>query len=266
MSKSTDIFNWQRFVRVFLNDLMLLQARRIGFASLGLIGVGIITYVTNATESPGDNMDLALTTFTMFLLGGGAIFTSMIFNDMHHPLERFQYLMLPCSNLERFVSRYLVTAPLFFVYAVVFFKVFEVVANFVIALLADAAPVPPLQIGSDPAQISILVFFIAHMFVFCGAIWFRSYSLIKTLATGMLAWTLCAILTFLAMRIFYWDSFISFFEMNPEGPFPNIELDFLSDDQGRPGTFAKLALALLLGWTLILAYLGLKEHEVQDGL
>jgi hypothetical protein len=261
-----EIFAWQRFVRVFLNDLMLLQVKRIGFASLGLLGVGIVIYVTNAAATPGDNMDVALTTFTVLLLGGGHIFTSMIFNDMHHPLERFHYLMLPCSNLERFVSRYLITAPLFFVYAVVFFKVFEVVANLVITTLTDAQPIPPLQLGSDAARMSMLAYFVTHVFVYCGAIWFRSYALVKTMATGMILWTGCLLLFFVALRILYWDSFISLFQMNPEGPFPGIEADFLTDADGNPNVPAKLALTLFLGWVLFLAYLGLEEHEVQDGL
>lgn len=261
-----DIFSWQRFLRVFLNDLMLLQGRRIGFASLGLVGVGIIIYFTSATESPADSMHVALTTFTAMLLGCGLIFTSLIFNDMHHPLERFQYLMLPCSNLERFFSRYLITALLYFVYAVVFFKAFEVVANFVITLLTDAAPIAPLQLGSEAARISMVVFFVSHVFVYCGAIWFRSYSLIKTMATGMLLWTVCAVLAFLALRLLYWDSFISFFQMNPEGPFPNVQLGFLSDGEDRPKAWVQLAFVIFLGWVLFLAYLGLEEHEVQDGL
>jgi hypothetical protein len=266
MNKSFDIFNWQRFVRVFLNDLTLLQARRIGFATLGLVGIGLIAYLSNASEAPGANQEVALVTFAILLIGGGQIFTSVIFNDMHHPLERFQYLMLPCSNLERFVSRYLITAPLYLVYAIVLFKVFEFVANFAIVALFDVPAVPVLDLGAERAQ-SVMVGYVAtHVFVYAAAIWFRSYALIKLWATSSVLWIICGVLAFLAVRIFYWDSFISFFEMNPAGPYPNIDAQFMFDERGTPTTWVKALFGAFLVWVMFLAYLGLKEHEVQDGL
>src|SRR5690606_14860576 len=97
-----DTFNLQRFFHVLIGNLILLHARKIGFASLGLAGIGLICYAVNVSAEQGDNGEVAMVMFGILLLGGGSIFTSMIYNDMHHPLERFQYLMLPCSNLERF--------------------------------------------------------------------------------------------------------------------------------------------------------------------
>jgi hypothetical protein len=268
MNKSFDIFNWQRFVRVFLNDLMLLQARRMAFASLGLAGMGILVYLAAAGEAAEGDVEVALTLFSVLLIGGGQIFTSMIYNDMHHPLERFQYLMLPCANLERFISRYLITAPLYLVYAVVLYKVFEVVANFALAVLFEAPPIPALDIGSEEARRIMLGYFASHVFVYCAAIWFRSYALIKLMAASFLFWMACAALMFLTIRILYWDSFISLFELNPDGPFPNIEFgpESFVDREGNFLVWAKVTVLAFLGWILFLAYLGLKEHEVQDGL
>lgn len=268
MNKSFDIFNWQRFARVFLNDVMLLQARRMAFASLGLAGIGIIVYLSTASESPDANVNVALILFGILLAGGGQIFTSMIYNDMHHPLERFQYLMLPCSNLERFISRYLITAPLYLVYAIVLFKLFEVIANFTITVMFDAAPVPVLDLGSEDARRIMLGYFASHVFVYWAAIWFRSYALIKLMAASFLFWMACMALMALTIRILYWNSFISLFELNPAGPFPNIHFgpEYFVDAEGNFLAWTKVATLAILGWVLFLAYLGLKEHEVQDGL
>jgi hypothetical protein len=269
MNKATNIFNWHRFLRVLTNDLMLLQARRIGFASLGFAAIGLVVYLSNITEVPEANQGLAIALFAALLIGGGHIFTSMIFNDMHHPLERFHYLMLPCSNLERFVSRYLITAPLFIVYAIVLYKVFETIANFLIVILFDdASTIPLLDFSLAQTQNLIVAYFALHVFSYTGAIWFRSYAFIKTQVAGMVFWMACGAVMFLAVRIIYWDSFISLFELNPEGPFPNIVFGSESffDDQDNPRPWAKVAAVAFLGWFLFLAYLGLKEHEVQDGL
>jgi hypothetical protein len=268
MNKIAEIFSWPRFVRVFINDLFLLQARRVAFTSLGLVGVGILVYLLSAGADPDEAQDLAFGMFAALLGFGGMVFTSMIFNDMHHPLERFQYLMLPCSNLERFVSRYLITAPLFVVYAIVLYKVFEAVANFLIEALTEAQGIAPLDLSAEPTQMLIWAYFAMHVFGYAGAIWFRSYSFIKTQVAGMVFWMACGAVMFLSIRILYWDSFIGLFELNPEGPFPNIEFgpeNFVDeDDNFLP--WVKVGGVAFLGWFLFLAYMGLDEHEVQDGL
>ena len=269
MSKFIDLFNWQRFIRVFINDLFLLQGRRVAFTSLGLMGLGIMVYLLSANNEPNDETQgLAFGMFAALLGFGGQVFTSMIFNDMHHPLERYHYLMLPCSNLERFVSRYLITAPLFVVYAIVLYKVFETAANFLIENLTDAQGIPPLDLTARPTQLLILGYFGLHVFSYTGAIWFRSYAFIKTQVAGLLFWMACLAVMFLSIRILYWDSFISLFELNPQGPFPDIEFgpEYFVDEDGNFLLWVKLTTIAFLGWFLFLAYLGLEEHEVQDGL
>jgi hypothetical protein len=159
-----------------------------------------------------------------------------------------------------------ITAPLYYVYALVMYKLFEVVANFAIAiLLENGNPIPPLDLGSDVVAQITVAWFVTHIFIYCGAIWFRSYALFKLMATNMVFFSLCGAISFLAVRIFYWDSFISFFEMNPEGPFPNIVFNPF-DANGTLKGWVRALFIGFLGWVLFLAYLGLDEHEVQDGL
>lgn len=257
-----DIFDFKRFVHVFVNDLKLLQARRVAFASLGLAGIGMLFYLLAAL--PEQSPEVALTLFSVLLIGGGSIFTSMIYGDMHDPLGRFHYLMLPCSNLERFVSRYLITAPLFVLYAIALYSVFEVVANPLCAYLRDGRTVAPLDLGSEAFRAVVTAYFGLHVFIYAGAIWFRSYALMKTLFASFVLWASLGIVGFLAIRLIYWDSFIGLFEFNPAGPYFNFEYLHLNDENLQ--WFYKLLLWALLLWTLFLAYLGLKEHEVQDGL
>jgi hypothetical protein len=176
--------------------------------------------------------------------------------------------MLPCSNLERFVSRYLITAPLFIVYAVILFKVFEVVANFLNMNLFDVAEIPPLDLGAERTQYLLLAYFAMHVFSYAGAIWFRSYAFIKTQVAGMLFWMACTAVMMLSIRILYWDSFIGLFEFDPQMSPPNISFgpEYFLDEEGNMQLWLKLTSMAFLGWFLFLAYMGLDEHEVQDGL
>ena len=111
---------------------------------------------------------------------------------------------------------------------------------------------------------AILGYLMLHAFVYAGAIWFRSYALMKTLFAGFVLWVSLGIVGFLALRLIYWDSFIGLFEIDPAGPYFNFEYLHLNDENVQ-WYYKRLLWALLL-WTLFLAYLGLKEHEVQDGL
>ncbi|MEY4641310.1 MAG: hypothetical protein RLZZ227_1304 [Pseudomonadota bacterium] len=258
-------FQLSRFLRVLANDLLLLDSRRVLFASLGLVAIGTLIYVASVAPSAGAALpQLANLMFLVLLIGGGSIFTSMIFNDMHHPLERFHYLTLPCSNLERFLSRYLITAPLFVAYTVVLYRIFEMFANFLCALFWDGETVPLLEPGSDMVSNGIQEYFLLHVFVFAGAIWFRSYALIKTWFAAFVFFAALGIVCFVAMRIVYWDSFVSLFTPNPAGPYINFEALAFGED-GLAWYQKLLGLGFLL-WVLFLAYLGLREHEVQDGL
>lgn len=256
-------FQYSRFQRALINDLLLLDVRRILVASLGLMVIGCLLYLANTSAADqSDPTPVASVLFLVLLHCGGAIVTSMIFNDMHHPLERFHYLTLPISNLERFLSRYLITAPLFVLYAIALYLVFEVLANQLCLLLSERT-VPPLDLGSEMVHVGIRDYFFVHVFVFAGAIWFRSYALIKTLFASFVFFALLGVVSFVALRIVYWDSFISLFQMNPDGPYVNIELGNFGNGSAW---YQKLLFAAFLLWTLFLAFLGLKEHEVQDGL
>src|SRR5688572_7721339 len=108
-------FSWPRFQRVFANDL-LQQWRKIWIGTLALAGSGLVAYLTNVDPQAAVRPTLYEALFPTALLGGGLIFASTIFADLHHPLRRFHYLTLPCSNLERFLSRYLLTGPIFYLY------------------------------------------------------------------------------------------------------------------------------------------------------
>lgn len=254
-------FAWPRFIRVFANDLILLKARRIAMASLALIGLGLLVYLTSVPGARPGVVEPSLYLFPILLLGGGLVFTSIIYGDMHHPLERFHYLTLPCSNLERFVSRYLITAPLYYVYALVLYFVFEQIAKLLCLWLFDATFEP-----FDPADLAdrsfTLAFFVAHAVVYAGAIWFRSFALVKTAASLFGLWLALTLVFSLTMRLVFWDSFISLFELRPD-VYINLNIPFMSEEPALAHKSLLFAAAL---WVLFLGYLGLRDHEVQDGL
>ena len=118
-----DMFDMQRFSRLLVIELSNYW-KKVGLAS-GLV-FALMMFIYSDLSDEAKTFSVGI--FFIYIVVGGAIFTSVIFSDMHHPLERFQFLTLPCSQVERFASKYLVTGPLFLVYGLVLSWLFVLVA------------------------------------------------------------------------------------------------------------------------------------------
>jgi hypothetical protein len=248
-------FNTSRFVRLFSNDV-LQQWRRVWIATLALVGIGLICYVTNVEPHAATRPALYEFLFSVVLIVGGLALTGVIFTDMHHPLRSAQYLTLPCSNLERFVSRYLITGPLYYLYVLVGYAIFDWAA----ALIADAvvgargAPFAPFSLRMREIA---LYYFGAHALMFAGAIYFRSHALVKTALSVVLIWLGLLLVFMIALRLIYWDRFTT---LLPDESIARIHFVAI------PFWVQMIAAALLYLWVLFIAYQCLREHEVQREL
>jgi hypothetical protein len=248
-------FNLSRFLRLFSNDV-LQQWRKLWISTLALAGIGLICYVTNVDPNAAERPAIHVVLFSAVLLAGGFILTSTIFADMHHPLQSAQYLTLPCSGLERFLGRYLLTGPVYYLYVLIAYAVFDLVA----ALISDelrgvrAAAFAPF---SPKMRDITLCYFGLHALVITGAIYFRSYALIKTALSVVLIWLGLLLVFVVSLRLIYWDHFTTWL--------PNesaVRLDFII----VPLWVQMVAVGLLYLWVLFIAYQCLREHEVQREL
>jgi hypothetical protein len=248
-------FDLPRFVCVLRNDF-LQQWKRIWIATLALAGMGLIAYLTNVDPHTAERPALYVALFSTVLIGGGLIFTSTIFADLHHPLQRFHYLTLPCSNLERFLSRYLLTAPLFYLYVLVFYAVFDWLAGVISQALMgkSAAAFAPFE----PRMLQVtLLYFGLHALMFGGAIYFRSHAAVKTALSIVVIGFGLVVVQLVSMRIFYWNYFPTLLSVQADIPVPFFTLS--------PQVMTAVGIVLCL-WVLFIAYLCLREHEVQGEL
>ena len=250
------MFSWQRFIHVFLNDF-LAQYKKVLLVSGGALAIGLfVCYVSVPAGMDSEQPRLFQVLFPICLLFGGAAFTSIIYSDMHHPLERYHCLMLPLSALERFISRYLLTGPLYLLYVIVFYWLFEQVA----ALLTETAfdnRAASFSLYAPFMKDYIKAFFAGHAVMLLGAIYFRGYALPKTLITALLLQTSFALVLIVSVKLMFWEYFESFWSMENIKPFDvNLELiitvPFLGD----------VLVAAFYLWILFIGYTCLREHEV----
>lgn len=254
MTAASNTFDASRFLRVFRNDFAQ-QWRRIWIATIGAFGLGLVIYMTNVDPRQPDEPALFAGLFPLALIIGGLLFTASIFADVHHPLQRFQSLTLPCSNLERFLSRYLLTGPLFFLYTLVAYAVFDAAA----AMLAQAwlgKRAAAFDLTATPIWQFSATWFFLHACMLLGAVYFRSYALIKTgLVATVLSFTMIVVHV-VAVRLTYWEYFT--------GVLPDdgaVLPELVAFTQPEPLVLMGFLLHL---WVLYLAYLTLCEHEVQE--
>jgi hypothetical protein len=252
-------FDFQRFRRVLANDALRI-AKPTLMSTVALFALTGIIYVSNfdpghATNDPPVNVVL----FSIYLLAGGLLLTSIAFQDMHHPLERYQYLMLPISNLERFASRYLVTGPLLVVYFVVAFAVMDWTGNALADWLRGSRD-PAFAPTSDQLLLIMRIYLGVHAIVFLGAICFRSYQLIKTALTLTLLCLSMPVVFYLSVRIIYFDKF----DWNGWEPVRPLRLML---EPAFTNYWVNVGLiTALVAWILYMAYRCLKAHEVQNEL
>jgi hypothetical protein len=252
-------FSFPRFRRVLANDALRI-AKPTLMSSVALFALTLIIYLSNF--EPGHQVGdppINVVLFSVYLFAGGLLLTSIAFQDMHHPLERYQYLMLPVSNLERFASRYLLTGPLLVAFFVVAFKIMDWTGNAVAEWLRDSSE-PGFAPTSDELLLIMRIYLGVHALMFLGAICFRSYQLIKTaLALTLICLSMPAVM-YLSVRIIYFDKF-DFSSWEPVGPLR------LMLEPAFTNYWVNVGLVTaFVAWILYMAYRCLKAHEVQNEL
>ncbi|HXC59581.1 MAG TPA: hypothetical protein VN645_09700 [Steroidobacteraceae bacterium] len=250
-------FSFPRFRRVLQNDVLRIL-RPLMFGTLAMLGLVCVAYLINF--EPGRNADqseIGQVFFGLMLGLVGLLFTSSSFNDMHHPLERYHFLMLPVSNFERFLSRYVLTGPLLLLYVVAAFTVMDWTANH-FASWAKEASVPLFSPFAPVPVLLMKIYLLLHTVMLTGAICFRSYAWMKTALSFLLVLASMPVVVYVSLRIFYYDSFSwsSFKEVGAVKAqlVPVFEAHWLN-------VTVVVGFAL---WILYVAYRCLRAHEVQE--
>jgi heme/copper-type cytochrome/quinol oxidase subunit 4 len=247
-------FSVARFRRLLANDFLNAVKPLAMITLAALCAVALLYFLTLHTAGDARS-PLRNVLFGIFLFGTGLIHTSVIFSDLHHSTERYRYLMLPCSNAERFLSRYVLTGPLFLLYAIVAFYIMDRVGDAV-----SSATIPPFSPFDFGPRWNIIGYVLSHVLYFTGAIFFRSFSLIKTAVSLALLEVSVLAVGYLSLRVFYPEAFSGLkLNQNIDIALPLIPL--FAETWMNIAAIGGFAL-----WILFVAYRCLCEHEVQDEL
>ncbi len=194
-------FDIKRFWHLVRNDLFT------NFRSLLIAGgaaIGILLFI-NFFSMLGDQQVLVLPVFyCLMLFIGGYIITSNVFSDLHHPQKNYVYLTLPASNLEKFISKLLLTTVGYILGAMILYFLFSVIMSLV-NLLFFGFTNPLFNPFDEVVWICNGVYLVTQSIFLLGAAFFRKNALIKTVFALWVGATALGIFAALTGRILFWE-------------------------------------------------------------
>ena len=192
--------------------------------------------------------------FAFQLLICGFILSSLTFYDFGNTLKRYQYLMLPASSFEKFLSMWLLTTVGWVAVYTMLYTIYTVFANFVGELIYNYLTFTPFDPFNGFSLITIRYYLATQGVFMVGATHFKGYVFPKTIVS----------LIVLGMAL----GFIGYFILYG---LPNAEMEqCVSEFEMQEGSSLHSLWGILVWmfwWILaplcwVISYFGLKEKEV----
>jgi len=267
-------FNLKRFVRLFLQDLLINRTKYI----LGIVGLGVISYLImyfflNTTNgqmlNPENYVNSYYVGFFIFYMMAVGVVVGTAFPDLTDKIKTSSFLLVPGSILEKLLVQFFIRIGLFIPIALGLF--------WTVLRLAKASLVSDLENGFDVSKIPyfnfrmlitnaynnqlmdkwLILFFVFGFFsygiyLFAGATYFKKYALVKTVVVSGVLFGCCILFSMLLSNIFY-----------PEITGFKLKLETFQVTEKLDNTKFSLLSLSLLSWIFFLgiAYFKLKEKE-----
>ena len=210
----------------------------------------------------GGYHDLNFNLFPFVLFAGGFVFTSVIYYEFNDKPGTHHYLSLPASTLEKYVSKWLISAIFFPIVTVLLFWLYTKVGDYIYYrndfYVFDGYI--PWSITNWWTLFFIKIYIVIQVQYLIGAIVFQKYTYFKTSLSSFIITGVFVLLCMLAFRIIYAEYFASTFEFEDINIRPTDNaIDFLEH------TF--LRIIEILFWyviptvLLVVGFFKLKEKE-----
>lgn len=254
-----------RLLLVMKKDFMEMK-RSLSIYAITIVSIvgGIILLQTLFNQNPGYSVaNQYYSFFTGFLFLGGAIFTSLLFSDdMFNRVRVHNFLMLPATNEEKFLSRALFSGILYPLSIILLFTLTSVVVELLLLLIVKN----PVNLF-NPFQKEVIYFipsyFVISSLFFLGATYFKKTHFIKTAFISWLTLFSFVIVLIIFARIILTPYF-------QQESFFYVRVSFLDTYNSIPkivdvlGKF--LYFIILPLYLYFIAYLRIKEVQATDAI
>lgn len=237
-----------------------------GLALLLLTFVGII-------EANFSRYSDLLPFYLIGLYVTGFIFTSMSFNELGNKPRGIDYLLLPASHLEKFLTTLLITTVGFLlVYHVAFFLAAKVLDTIISIRTGRHIKNDLFEFRHSMWLLNYYFWVIGQSVFFLGAVYFHKYSFIKTTFWVILFCVFLYLLNGLFVQIFFhgkmadWRAHVPFvgigLSVQPEGDPIMYRQEFITLPKEMIDVFIFIGKYLIAPMLWTVAYFRLKDKEI----
>jgi hypothetical protein len=153
-------------------------------AMASVAGVVLIISLSIAWTPPGPSRFLHTTLFSILLVAGGLVSTSVAFRELHADAASVLYLTLPGTSLEKFVSKAAVTSVGYGLGVLLFYTALAALSEGINWLILRNTNT--LFNPVDPAVLrGVAMYAVLQTIFLTGSVYFRKLAFLKTL--GMLS-------------------------------------------------------------------------------
>lgn len=255
---SNQYFNIDRFLQVLRRDLS--RGGRITWIVVGSMA-GLMLLV--GLSDPDDDFHEYM--YPSLLLLGGFILTSISFNEMINPESRQFYLSLPASNLEKFLSRWLIS---WIGYAVIVTLGYWVMTLLIMGLTQffHDYTFPPFNLFEEENWMYFKIYLVVQSIFLLGAVAFRKFAFFKTVLAFYAILLVFAFACFIVFKLVLIDYQEGFFEgdlRSSEGHRMTVTKDFQNFVEKPLATILEYCFWFLLAPALwVAAYFKWTEQEM----
>lgn len=182
-------FNWYRFSNLLKRDFIL-YGRKIFLAIFLLILItffGVVVGHNLINLTAGGGIQALLLMFVFLLWIGGGWFTSTNLGDFQSTASRIHYISLPTSSLEKILSKWLYTLPL---YALILSAIIWLFFKGYLWMFSEVLPseVWPLaeRMEKMMAVYFLQLYIFGHSIAFFCSFYFNNYVAIKGALSSLL--------------------------------------------------------------------------------
>ncbi|HAS46785.1 MAG TPA: hypothetical protein DCS93_40245 [Microscillaceae bacterium] len=243
-------FDFSRFWLLLKTEM--LKGRRAILMTLTII-LGIMTVGTFTEPVMDDNKIIHAENFAYGLFIGGFILSSLAFSSLSSSLKSYQYLTLPASTFEKFLSMWLLTCIGWMVVYTLAYSICAPLINLIGQLASNSVVIVPYHPLGGFIVTTLKFYFVLQGVFLVGAVHLKGYVLPKTLFVLVLYGVLCMLIFYLFL-----------------GDMVNSEVEQTLNDIDFSITTLHILWSVLewVFWWLfaplcwIITFLGLKEKEV----
>ena len=207
-------FSLNRIKRLIKRDSVLHRKQIIIWSIALFIMCGFFMFLTGDESRNGTVADDAgEIVYGAMLILGGLTFTLLVFSEYKQHASRIQYLSLPVSNMERFISKWMYSLPLYTLLTFVIFAIGYVFYDILLQAPLDARFIPLSSLNFERLLGITWAYFILHAGALFLASLFNRFVIPKAIVLSGVIWIIGTIVVFICYRIILSHQFVGLFNM-----------------------------------------------------